>query len=137
VRVCVYVRVCVQTQLLNASKNVKGGSGALLAAAKAASLGGDDYKNLLESAKHVSDAIAALAKAAEAAEPRSTGDAQVRRYVYVFMYVCVMRVRVVAISCESHGGSSSVAGRGDGQATRDYGAHQTARASAGRVCVCV
>lgn len=33
-----------QAQLLNAGKNVKGGTGALLAAAKAANIGGEDYK---------------------------------------------------------------------------------------------
>lgn len=38
-------------KLLNAGKGVKGSTGALLAAAKAASIGGDDYKGLIRNTK--------------------------------------------------------------------------------------
>jgi hypothetical protein len=67
---------------MNVSRGAKGGTGALLAAAKAAGLGGDDYKNLLEGAKSVSDAIAALMAAAQSAEARQRGDAELQAAVY-------------------------------------------------------
>jgi hypothetical protein len=71
-----------QGQLMNVSRGAKGGTGALLAAAKAAGLGGEDYKNLLEGAKSVSDAIAALMAAAQAPEARQRGDAELQAAVY-------------------------------------------------------
>jgi len=71
-----------QGALLNAGKQVKASNGQLLAASKAAGMGGAEYKGLLLQAKAVSDAIAELQKAAQRAEPRPRGDAQLAAATY-------------------------------------------------------